>query len=392
MKKIKIAVLGCGSIAEIAHFPAIAKSEDAELAAVCDCNEVTAKEAAAKHGAGVWYTDYKKMFKEAEMDAVIIATPNNWHRNQVFAAAKAGVDILVEKPIAVTNKEAWDMVEVCKKYGVKLMVGCDRRFWTHNQWAKKLIDEGVIGKLLMSRSCLHEHWYNYQNHVAKTDFRLDVKVTGGAAINDTGAHAIDLLTWLNGSKVKKAVGVAKKMAMPDEYTMNDDTALIMVEFENGAMGTISCNRFSPAVNQNTELCGTEGTIFTTTDAINPFQSWPMAVYTSKQYSYDELPFELKNYRWPDLFWVEDKITPVVRNKWIPICPPRFPNNYERLLEHFFDCIINDKQPLTSGEDGARATEVMCAVHKSMETGAWVELPLKEEIIPKGYEPLPLDEE
>jgi len=271
---------------------------------------------------------------------------------------------------------------------VKLMVGCDRRFWTHNQWAKELIDAGVIGKLLMSRSCLHEHWYNYQNHVAKTDFRLHCEVAGGAALNDTGAHAIDLLTWLNGTKVRRAVGIAKRLAMPETYTLCDDTALVMVEFENGAFGTVSCNRFSPAVNQVTELCGTEGTIFTASDATNPFQSWPMAVYTSKEYSVETLPKILDDYRWPELFWVEDIMSGKVRNRWVPICPPRSPNNYERMTAHFLDCIINDKPPLVSGEDGARAVEVMCAVLKSMETGGWVDLPLKEEVVPPYYQPLP----
>lgn len=391
MERIRLAVIGCGSIAEIAHFPSIEKRGDAELVAVCDVDAKRAEACARNHNAKSWYADYRELFAKEELDGVIIATPNNVHRNQVFAAAKAGVHILCEKPLAVTNKEAWDMVEVCKKYRVKLMVGCDRRFWTHNQWAKKLIEDGVIGNLLMSRACLHEHWFNYQNNCAVTDFRLDVSVTGGAAINDTGAHAIDLLTWLNGSKVKRAIGVAKKMAMPDEYTLNDDVALLMVEFENGAMGTVSCNRFSPAVNQNTELCGTEGTIFTTTDSINPFQSAPMAVYTNKEYSYDELPEEIKNYRWPDIFWAEDKFTNPVRKKWVTMSPPRFPSNYEKLLEHFFDCVKYDYEPLTSGEDGARATEVMCAIHKSMQTGAWVELPLKEEVIPKGYIPLPIVE-
>ena len=391
MAKVRLAVIGCGSIAEIAHFPSIKKCPDIELAAVCDYNEEIAKKAAENHGAPVYYTDYRKLLDEVKLDAVIIATPNNLHRNQVICAANHKVHILVEKPMAVTNKEAWDMVEAAKRNGVKLMVGCDRRYWTHNQWAKQLIEDGVIGNVLMSRSCLHEHWYNYQNHVAKTGFRLDVKATGGAAINDTGAHAIDLLTWLNGSKVKRAIGVAERLAMPESYTLNDDTALLMVQFENGAYGTISCNRFSPAVNQNTELCGTEGTIFTATDATNPFQSWPMAVYTNKKYKETELPQVLRDYRWPELFWVEDRIGEHVRNRWTPICPPRFPNNYQRMMEHFFDCIVNDKDPLTSGEDGARAVEVMCAVHKSMKTGAWVDVKdLTEEIIPEGYEPLPLD--
>ena len=388
MKEIRMGVVGCGSIAEIAHFPSIARCAEAKLAAVCDINPATAEAAAAKWGAEQWFTDHRKMYEKAKLDAVVIATPNNVHRNQAIAAAKAGIHIVVEKPLAVTNVEAWEIVDACKAAGVKLMVGCDRRFWTHNQWAKELIEEGVIGNLLMSRSCLHEHWYNYQNHVARTDFRLHCDVAGGAAINDTGAHAIDLLTWLNGSKVKRAVGVAKRLAMPESYTQCDDTALVMVEFENGAFGTISCNRFSPAVNQVTELCGTEGTIFTATDATNPFQSWPMAVYTSKAYSVETLPKIMKDYRWPELFWVEDIINKNVRNRWIPICPPRSPNNYDRMTAHYLDCIINDKPPLVSGDDGARAIEVMCAAIKSMQTGAWVDLPLKEEVIPPFYKPLP----
>jgi predicted dehydrogenase len=387
MSDVKMGVVGCGSIAEIAHFPSIAARKEAKLVAVCDASADTAQKAAAKWGAELWFTDYREMYAKAKLDAVVIATPNNVHRNQAIAAAQRGIHVVVEKPMAVTNTEAWDIVTACREAGVKLMVGCDRRFWTHNQWAKQLIEQGVIGKLLMSRSSLHEHWYNYQNHVAKTDFRLHCDVAGGAAINDTGAHAIDLLTWLNGSKVKRAVGVAKRLAMPETYTKCDDTALVMVEFENGAFGTISCNRFSPAVNQATELCGTEGTIFTATDATNPFQSWPMAVYTSKEYSVETLPKLLKDYRWPELFWVEDIIDVKVRNRWIPICPPRSPNNYDRMTEHFLDCIINDRPPLVSGEDGARAIEVMCAALMSMETGGWVDLPLTKEVSPPFYEPL-----
>lgn len=388
MVNVRMGVIGCGSIAEIAHFPSIDRRDEATLVAVCDINADQAQAVAAKWGAEQWFTDYRTMFEKAKLDAVVIATPNNVHRNQAVAAAQAGLHVVVEKPLAVTNTEAWDIVNACKNAGVKLMVGCDRRFWTHNQWAKDLIAAGIIGKLLMSRGCLHEHWYNYQNHIAKTGFRLDCKVAGGAALNDTGAHVIDLLTWLNDSKVKRAVGVAKRLAMPENYTLCDDTALIMVEFENGAVATVSCNRFSPAVNQMTELCGTEGTIFTATDATNPFQSWPMAVFTNKDFTVDTLPQILKDYRWPELFWVEDIIDQHVRKRWVPICPPRRPTNYERMTEHFLDCIINDKPPLVSGEDGARAVEVMGATWKSMETGAWVDLPLTEEVIPPYYDPPP----
>jgi predicted dehydrogenase len=391
MADVKMAVVGCGSIAEIAHLPSITARKEAKLVAVCDINPGRAENAAKKWGAEQWFTDYRVMYDKAKPDAVVVATPNNFHRNHAVAAAKRGIHVVVEKPMAVTNKEAWDIVNACQEAGVKLMVGCDRRFWTHNQWAKQLIDSGVIGKLLMSRASLHEHWYNYQNHVAATDWRLHVDVAGGAAVNDTGAHVIDLLTWMNGCKVKRVIGMAKRLAMPESYTKCDDAALVMMEYENGAYGTISCNRFSPAVNQATELCGTEGTVFTCTDATNPFQSWPMAVYTSKEYTVDTLPQILKDYRWPELFWVEDIMNKTVRNRWVPMCPPRRPSNYERMTEHFLDCLINDELPLTSGEDGARAVEVMCATWKSMQTDGWVDLPLQqEEIIPPYYQPLPLE--
>jgi predicted dehydrogenase len=384
-------IVGCGSIAEIAHFASIAKTPEARLIACCDINPDTAAQAAAKYGAEAWYTDYRAMYSErTDLDAVIIATPNNHHRNQAIAAAQAGLHVVVEKPLAVTNKEAWEIVAACSQAGVKLMVGCDRRFWTQNQWAKQLIEDDVIGQVLMARASLHEHWHLYQNHVAKTDFRLRADVAGGAALPDTGAHAIDLLTWLIGSPVKRAVGVAKRLAMPADYTLCDDTVWLLLDYENGAQGCVSCNRFSHAVSQATELYGTEGTIYTTTDATNPFQSVPMAVYTNRDYAIEELPEILRNHRWPQLFWVEDIVNRPVQKRWTALHPPREPNNYTNMTRHFMDCIIHDEEPLVSGEDGARAIEVMCAVYKSMETSAWVELPLQEAIIPPHYVPLPAE--
>jgi predicted dehydrogenase len=112
----------------------------------------------------------------------------------------------------------------------------------------------------------------------------------------------------------------------------------------------------------------------------------MAVFTNKDYNYEELPGVIRQYRWPQFFWAEDLLSRPVEKRWVSIYPPREPNNYQRLWQHFIDCIVNDKEPLTKGEDGAHAVEVMCAVFKSMETGGWVELPLKEEVFPPGYKP------
>jgi len=385
MSKLGIGVIGCGSIANLAHFPAIAATPAVNLVAVCDVNRETAQTTAKKWKAKAWYTDYEKMFAESDdLQAVIIATPPKFHWAQGIAAAEAGLHTLIEKPLAVTNREAWDIVKAAERAKTKLMVGCDRRFWRQNQWAKQLTEEGVIGKVMMGKTTMHEHVKFYQDNIAYTDFRLHPEIIGGSAISDTGAHAIDLLIWLLGSPVKKVMGIADRRVLPEEYTRCDDTAVVMMEHENGALGYVSCNRYSPVVSQFTELYGTEGTIFTSSDAQNPYQSVPLAVYTSKDYSQDQLPEIIRQYRWPQVFWAEDAITNPIQKRWVSICPPREPNNYYYLCQHFLDCIVNDKEPLTRGEDGARAIDVMCAVFKSMKTNSWVELPLEEEVIPPYY--------
>ena len=385
MQKVKFGVIGCGSIAEIAHFPSIKEIPEAELVAVCDTNEETAREAASKWKVKAYFTDYREMLTRENLDAAIIATPNCFHRDQALAAAEAKVHVLVEKPMAITNKEAWDIVQGCKKAGIKLMVGCDRRFCIQNEYAKELVDQGVIGKVLMANAIMYEHWDLYQGSIAKTDFRLKGEEAGAAAVSDTGAHAIDLLTWLVGSEVKRVVGVAKRLAMPEDYTLLDDTVWILMEHKSGSYSCVTCNRFSRAAIQSTSLYGNEGSIMTSSDATTPFQTAPLAVFTDKDYNAEDLPRIIRDYRYPQLFWAEDLVNRPVSKRWVPIYPPR-ESNYARMIKHFVGCILEDKEPRVTGEDGAKAVEVMCAVFKSMETGGWVDLPLKEEVVPPYYEP------
>jgi predicted dehydrogenase len=385
MGTLKVAVIGCGSIAEIAHFPAIAENPELELVAVCDVDEKRARETARKRKAKAWHLDYKELLAEEKLDLVVIATPPVFHWEQGLAAARAGVHALIEKPLAGTNMEAWDIVDAFRKSQKKLMVGCDRRYWFQSEWAKDLVDKGVIGKVMLGRSTMHEGWNLYQGKLAVTDFRKKPELAAGAALWDTGAHAIDLLVWLLGSPVKRVVGIAERLATPASYSECDDVALVLMEHENHAFGYVSCNRYSPAASHFAELYGDHGTIFLGSDSLNPYQTTPLAVFTDRDYEYHELPEIIRKYRWPHLFWAEDLVTHPVEKRWVSIVPPREPNDYQRLWRHLIDCILNDKTPLTKGEDGAHAVEVMCAVFKSMETRGWVDLPLTEEVSPPGYQ-------
>ena len=383
MKKIKVGIIGCGSIADIAHFPSIDKYPETELVAVCDTDKKRAMQAAMKWNAKKYFTSYTEIFDKSDLDAVVIATPNALHYEQALAAAEAGVHLLIEKPLAVTNKQAWDIVESCKKAKVKLMVGCDRRFWLQNEYAKKLIGEGYIGKPVMGYASQYQHFFYYQDQLAKTDFRLKPELAGAAAIIDMGAHAIDLIIWLMGSEVKRVTGIAKRSAIPESYTPLDDAVWILMEHKNGMTSCVTVNRFSPVVTQTTGVYGTDGTIMTSSDATNPFQASPLAVYTNKDYEEDELPDIIKKYRYPEIWWAEDRVKHPIDKRWVSVYPPR-ESNYERMWKHFIECIIEDKQPRVSGEDGAKALEVMCGTFQSMETNGWVDLPLKNEVLMPHY--------
>ena len=387
MDKLGVGIIGCGSIAQLSHFPSIDELQETELIATCDRDEKRAEEMANKWKAkGKWYTDYRKMLEKEKMDVVIIATPQAYHHEQAIAAAQAGIHLFMEKPLACTNKEGWDIVEAAEKAGVKLMVGCNQRFWPQHLIGKELIEKGVIGEIKMGRSSLHESWKLFPEKLAFTDFRQRADEGASAALLEVAVHRIDLIRWLMGSEVKRVVGLAKRIASPENYTLLDDAMWMMMEFENGSMVAVSSDRFSPVVSNITEIYGTQGTMFLSSEATNPFQSVPLAIYSDKDYNWDELPDVMRKWFYPQNFWPDDVIAKPVPKRWISISPPR-EWSYSKMLKYFVDCIQKNKEPeLTSGRDGAKVIEIICAVFKSMETNSWVDLPLKEEVVPPQYKP------
>ena len=387
MDKLGVGVIGCGSIAQLSHFASIDELPETELIATCDRDEKRAEEMAKKWKAkGKWYKDYRKMLEKEKMDIVIIATPQSYHHEQAIAAAEKGIHLFVEKPMTCTNKEAWEIVEAAEKAKVKLMVGCNQRFWPQHQIGKELIEKGVIGDIKMGRSSLHESWKLFPERLSFTDFRRRADEGASAALLEVAVHRIDLIRWLIGSEVKRVVGIAKRIASPEEYTLLDDAMWMIMEFENGSISAVSSDRFSPAVSNITEIYGTEGTMFLSSEATNPFQSVPLAIYSNKDYTWDELPDVMRKWFYPQTFWPDDFLAKPVPKRWISISPPR-EWSYSKMLKYFIECIQEDKEPeLTSGRDGAKVIEIICAVFKSMETNSWVDLPLKEEVVPPQYKP------
>lgn len=380
---VGVAVIGAGSIANLAHFPSVAQIEEGRLEATCDPVEEYRERAVKKWGIPKIFADYQEMLELDSIDLVIVASPNVFHHEHAVAALQAGKHVIIEKPFACTNAEAWDIVAAAEKYNRKVMVGCNYRFWEQHLIAKNLITSGVIGDLKMGSSKSHESWSLYHEMISYTRFRANPELAGAGALFDLGSHMTDLLLWFMDKPPKRVCGIAKNLTRPSTYTVLDDCVYIQVEFEGGAYGIVDLNRYSPVVTQGCELLGTEGTILTSSEAQNPYQSAPLAVYTDKDYNWEDLPEVLRDYRYPQVFWAQDNVDRPLKKRWIPIYPPRG-WAYKKMIQHFIDCIAYDKDPIIRPDDGAFAMEVLCGVLKSMETNGWVDLPLKEEVIPPGF--------
>jgi predicted dehydrogenase len=383
-KRLNVGVIGAGSIADLAHFPSIQDIEGTELYAACDPVEANRDRARNKWAVPNVFDDYTAMLDLADLDIVIVASPNVYHHEQAVAALKAGTHVVIEKPFACTNAEAWDIVETAKRNDRKVMVGCNYRFWQQHLIAKDLIEAGVIGEVKMGSSKSHEAWGLYHEMISDTRFRQDPKLAGAGAIFDLGSHMTDLLIWLMGKTPARVCGTAVNLTKPESYTVLDDCVYIQIEFTDGTRGIVDLNRFSPAVTQGCEILGTEGTILTCSEAQNPFQSAPLAVYTDKDYNWEDLPQIMRDYRYPQTFWAADNFDRPLKKRWYSIYPPRG-WAYRELLAQFVEAIQNGTDPLIKAEDGAWTMEVLLGVFKSMQTGGWVDLPLAEEVLPPYFE-------
>ena len=379
--KVNIGIIGCGSVAQLSHLPSITRSAKFQLTAVCDPNLESAKAVAEKWGAKEAYSDYREMLDKAPLDAVVVSSPNAFHFEQALAAVHSGRHVYVEKPMTSTNRQAWELANAARERRLVVTVGCHQRFYLQHQWARQLIAEGVIGEVRFARTSLHETWHLYQENVAKSNFRMRADLSVAGTIFDQGSHRVDLLLWLMGQRPNRVVGVAENVATPELDGPIDDLAIATIGFANGAYGVVTTDKFSPVVSNITEIYGTEGMIFASSEVLNPFQSVPLAVYTARDYDWDGLPEIIRQYRYPIDFWVTDLVRKPLAKRWVSIMPPRVDPFFE-LMEDFGSSILDGTQPSVTAEDGAYVMEVLTGVFRSMETNGWVSLPMEVEARPR----------
>ncbi|QPZ38030.1 Gfo/Idh/MocA family protein [Paramicrobacterium chengjingii] len=197
---MRIGLIGAGAVADY-HIAAALELPNASISAVCDIDAVVAQRAAAAAGGASSFTDYRDMIDSGTVDAVIVNTPHSFHLPMVTDAARAGLHVLVEKPMATTLDDCDAMIAACDTAGVALTVGHIQHFMPDKVAAKEHIDSGELGDVVMVRD------------FRSTDYRPGTRsgwffsptVAGGGALINIGGHCIDRSLWFGGGRAERVL-------------------------------------------------------------------------------------------------------------------------------------------------------------------------------------------
>ena len=245
-------IVGTGIIAAM-HADAIATLPGARLVAVTDVDADAAAVFAASRG-GTAERDLDALLARGDVDVVCVCVPSGLHAEVGMQAVKAGKHLAVEKPVDVTMEAADRLIGAARMAGVALTVISQHRFDPGLIEAKRLIDEGALGRLVLGEA--RTKWYRGQSYYDSAGWRGTWAMDGGSLLNQ-GVHYVDLLRWLMGP-VAEVTAVCTTQAHQIEV---EDTSLAIVRFTSGAVGTIvSSTAVFPGFPQRLEITGTGGTV------------------------------------------------------------------------------------------------------------------------------------
>lgn len=227
MKKLKVAVIGCGRIS-VMHLVPASVLEESELVAVCDVKEDRAKAAAEEYGAKA-YTDYKEMIEKEELDAVHICLPHYLHTKVACYAFEHGVNVISEKPMDIDYASAENAVKLAKEKGVLYGVIFQCRYNNSAQLVKRAVTSGKLGKIISARSTLT--WTRSDDYYSHSDWKGTWDKEGGGVIIDQAIHSMDLVNWMIDSEVESiSVGMENR---GHKKVFVEDSAEGLIKYKNG---------------------------------------------------------------------------------------------------------------------------------------------------------------
>lgn len=249
---MRFAIIGIGNIAPI-HAAAI-RGVSGELVAVATRDESRGRAFAAEHSA-TWYADYEALLERARPDVVAICTPHDLHAPMTLAAARAGVHVLCEKPMARSVAECDEMIAACEHAGVKLGVAFQGRFEPLSVKLKAALDAGRLGRLLWASA--NTLWHRTDAYYRSGSWRGTWAHEGGGVLINQAIHAIDLLIWLAGLPEQ----VTARIRTLNHAIEVEDAALAILEYADGRLGLIQATTIAhPGFPERLEFFGAAGSV------------------------------------------------------------------------------------------------------------------------------------
>lgn len=261
---IRVAVIGTGKIAELGHLPGYVKA-CAQIVALCSTDPASLEQMASAYQVKRCYTDWHQLLAEGGFDAVSICTPPALHHEMTIAALEQGYHVLVEKPMATSISECDEMMAAAEKHKRLLMIAHNQRFRAHHIVAKQILDSGRLGSV---RRVHTEFAHGGPENWSPTgQWYFDKGHAGFGVLIDLGYHKIDLLRWLLGQEVEQ---IHLMTATFEKPTTLDDTAVAMLQFDSGVLGTIQVSwAHHPNVLDSVSIDCKKGMIIVSSDYAEP---------------------------------------------------------------------------------------------------------------------------
>lgn len=360
--KLNVAIIGCSKIAHL-HAKAILQIPELNFKAVWSRTPESAQKFVAEYGVK-FYNSIPEMIEAENIQITVICTAHPYHADPAIQAMEAGANVMIEKPLASTLQDCDRIIEVASRTGKKTGVISQRRWYQPVQRMKKAIDEGKIGIPMLGT--IQMMGWRDRSYFEGDAWRGKWETEGGGVLVNQSPHQLDLLQWLMGD-IDEVFGYWGNINHP--YIEVDDTAVALVKFKNGGLGSILVsNSQKPGIYGKVHIHGSNGaSVGTQPEGGSMFLPGKTTIAGPPQLdlwtvSGEEHLLEEWNKADSDEFFSVDSMT------WY----------FRKQLEDFKDAILNDRQPLVTAEEGRKTVELFTAIYRSQRDGKPVKFPLQPE--------------
>jgi UDP-N-acetyl-2-amino-2-deoxyglucuronate dehydrogenase len=312
---------------------------------VADVVPERAEKAAAERGATA-FPSYERLLADSGADAVVICTPSGLHPRHGIMAAKAGLHVISEKPMATRLADADDLVRACDEAGVHLFVVKQNRLNPSVQALKRAIDKGRFGRIYMANTTVR--WSRPQDYYDQARWRGTWEFDGGAFMNQA-SHYVDMIQWLIGpveSVVAKTATLARRIEA-------EDSGAAILRFRSGAIGVIEVTMLTYPRNLEGSITvlGEHGTVKIGGTAMNRIDTWDFAEYDDDDREIEAL-------------------------KLAPNPASIYGAGHRPYYENVARSLRGEASPGTDGRDGRKSLELILGIYESAKTGQDTPLPLR----------------